>query len=158
MFADKKMADKLADSLFIDNLATVVKTMGSGRTTLRQLETFGGKFLGSYLRGVYPMGQQPLADGSHHCVIVNCAATAEESMTKGHWICLLRDGKDEVIYDSFGRHPSEFAQTLEHLETTDRDPEQPIMTRGVETQWCGQACIAAGLVCKTNGLQIAKHI
>ena len=129
--------------------------MGSDRTSQRELERYGNQLLGSYLRGVYPMDEQPGPDGSKHCCIVNVARTAEESAINGHWILLMRDGKDELLYDSFGREVSEFAPSLEGIATTEDDAEQP---KSPDVEWCGQACIAVAVICKQFGLSVAKQI
>ena len=146
---------KNADKLFFDNLEEIFDFMGDQRTTEREVLKGGRHFLGDFLKGVYAMGKQPPPDGTHHCVIVNTARTPEESMVSGHWIALLRHDETEIIYDSYGRDPSEFAPELDHLETTHRDNEQP---KNPDIQWCGQACIAAAKVCKEYGLSMAKLI
>jgi hypothetical protein len=57
--------------------------MGDQRTSERELRRAGKQFLDGFSRGVYPMGKQPLPDGTHHAVIVNTAKTAEESIGAG---------------------------------------------------------------------------
>jgi|EP01046_Picozoa_sp_COSAG06_P046837 hypothetical protein len=148
-----RVSSENADKEFHENLRKVVDYMGDERTTMDELEQGGNHFLGSFLRGVYPMDEQPPPDGTHHAVIVNVARTAVESMSKGHWIALLRHGEEEVIYDSFGRDPVDFAPSLANLETTERDAEQPL-----DVEWCGQACIATCMICKEHGLELARLV
>eukprot|EP01043_Picozoa_sp_COSAG02_P081695 COSAG02_NODE_20095_length_848_cov_59.395194_3_plen_93_part_01 len=93
--------------------------MGDDRTTMAEVKAGGKHFLGDFLRGVYAMDAQPPPDGTHHAVIVNVARTAEESIEKGHWIALLRHRDSQIIYDSYGRDPKDFAPSLADLETTE---------------------------------------
>ena len=45
------------------------------------------------------------------------------------------------------------------VETTDPDAEQPpVNPDGSKTEWCGQACLAFGLVCKAYGYNIARAV
>ena len=79
----------------------------------------------------------------------------EESIENGHWIALLRHGDSEIIYDSYGRDPKDFAPSLADLETTERDAEQPM---DPSVQWCGQACIAVCMICKEHGIAMARLV
>ena len=144
-----------ADRLFEQNLQKIFDYMGDQRTTDRQLRHAGSRFLGDFLRSVYPMGEQPPPDGSHHAVIVNTARTPEESMVNGHWIALLRHDESEIIYDSYGRDTEQFAPELAHLEPTHQDAEQPL---DPNVQWCGQACISVCMICKEHGQSMAKLV
>ena len=48
---------------------------------------------------------------------------------------------------------------LQGIETTDPDAEQPpVNPDGSKTEWCGQACLAFGLVCKAYGYNIARAV
>ena len=144
-----------ANDLFQANLQLVFAKMGDGRTSLAELERGGRHFLGPFLRGVYAMDRQPPPDDTHHCVIVNVARTAEESITMGHWILLMRHGGREMLYDSFGRDPAEFAPSLAHVETTEDDAEQ---SEDPSVQWCGQACISVAMICKKEGIDVARQV
>jgi hypothetical protein len=150
-----KATSENADRLFEANLEKVFRYMGDDRTTMEEVERGGKHFVGSFLRGVYPMDEQPPPDGTHHAVIVNVARTAEESIENGHWIALLRHGDSEIIYDSYGRDPKDFAPSLADLETTERDAEQPM---DPSVQWCGQACIAVCMICKEHGIAMARLV
>ena len=51
------------------------------------------------------------------------------------------------------------ALRLQGVETTDPDAEQPpVNPDGSKTEWCGQACLAFGLVCKAYGYNIARAV
>ena len=55
--------------------------------------------------------------------------------------------------------PSTRAIRLQGVETTDPDAEQPpVDPDGSKTEWCGQACLAFGLVCKAYGYNIARAV
>ena len=60
----------------------------------------------------------------------------------------------------FGRLPStQWQPRLQGIETTDPDAEQPpVNPDGSKTEWCGQACLAFGLVCKAYGYNIARAV
>ena len=125
--------------------------MGSERTSLQELLEHGRALLGSYLRGVYAMGDQPPHDGSTHAIIVNTTRAPGE-----HWLCIARTPTEELLYDSYGRQPgATFVPQLEGLETSEPDPEQPL---DAAVQWCGQACLAFALVARDHGLDTARRI
>ena len=65
------------------------------------------------------------------------------------------------LNDSFGRLPfAQWQPRLRGIETTDPDAEQqpPVNPDGSKTEWCGQACLAFGLVCKAYGYNIARAV
>ena len=76
------------------------------------------------------------------------------------WLAEYREGDVRLLYDSFGHLPSaQWQPRLQGVETTDPDPEQPpVNPDGSKTEWCGQACLAFGLVCKAYGYNIARAV
>ena len=77
-----------------------------------------------------------------------------------HWLAEYREGDIRLLYDSFGRLPSvQWQPRLRGVETTEPDAEQPpVDPDGSKTEWCGQACLAFGLVCKAYGYKIARAV
>ena len=125
--------------------------MGSRTTTTRDLETMGYQLMPDFFRGVFAATQQPEIDGF---VIVNTM----DRPPGEHWLGLYRAHGESVLYDSFGRAAGE--GSLEHFPefaTTESDAEQPV-SRHPDLQFCGQACLAFGLVCKHAGMAAAKFI
>jgi hypothetical protein len=48
---------------------------------------------------------------------------------------------------------------LEGVETTERDPEQPITyDSGAKTEYCGQACLAFACVAHAYGYNVARLV
>ena len=108
-----------------------------------------------FFRGVHAAGQQPKQDGGTHYCILNTM----EGPPGQHWIGLYREGGREIMYDSFGRT----ALDTEHesfpagVPTTETDAEQPV-SDAPDMQFCGQACLAFGVVCLQGGMAGAKFI
>ena len=76
----------------------------------------------------------------------------EVSQFAGYFACLQRPYLPPV--DS-QRHQL----ACKGIETTDPDAEQPpVNADGSKTEWCGQACLAFGLVCKAYGYNIARAV
>ena len=75
-----------------------------------------------------------------------------------HWTGLYREGNEQILYDSFGRSKAVGdLHLLSRYEVTEEDAEQPI-SQHPELQYCGQACLAFGLVCQKSGMKVAKYI
>ena len=137
--------------------------MGSARSTsTSELDRAGRQLLGSFYRGAYAAGAEPLPDGTQHVVIVN-----ESSAPPGtHWLCLYREPSDthplgeQLLYDSFARLPStQWQPRLQGTETTERDAEQaPTYDGGAATEYCGPACIAWVWVVKGYGWNVARLV
>ena len=134
--------------------------MGSRTTSSNELEKQGRRLLPGFFRGVYAAGQYPKRDGSTHYCIVNTMTGPPGQ----HWLGVYREGKREILYDSFGRETlqsesEEFptARDGERMAMTESDPEQPI-SRAPEMQYCGQACLAFGVVCRDGGMRAAQFI
>ena len=125
--------------------------MGSRTTTTRDLEEMGYQLMPGFFRGVYAATQQPEIDGF-------CIVNTMDRPPGQHWLGLYRENGQSVLYDSFGRAAGQ--GDLQHFEgytMTEPDAEQPI-SRDPELQFCGQACLAFGLVCKHGGMHAARFI
>jgi hypothetical protein len=129
--------------------------MGSARTSTHDLDTVGRQLMpDGFYRGAFPATQQPANDGSTHFVIVNTM----DRPPGQHWIGLYRENGRQILFDSFGREAgSGDLKLFPGLETTEPDAEQPI-SRHPQMQYCGQACLAFGMVCRQGGMRLARHV
>jgi hypothetical protein len=137
--------------LFSKYLGQVIELMGSRTTTTRELEEMGQQLMPGFFRGVFAATQQPEMDGF-------CIVNTMDRPPGQHWLGLYRESGQSVLYDSFGRAVGQ--GDLQHFEgftMTEPDAEQPI-SRDPELQFCGQACLAFGLVCKHGGMKAARFI
>jgi hypothetical protein len=132
--------------------------MGSARrSNTSDIDRAGQLLLPSkFYRGAFAAGQEPPPDGSQHVVIIN---TMDQPPGE-HWMCEYRDGPNRLLYDSFGRLPSvQWQPRLAGVETTERDPEQPITyDSGAKTEYCGQACLAFACVAHAYGYNVARLV
>jgi hypothetical protein len=128
--------------------------MGSRRTSTHELDTAGTELMPAFYRGAFPATQQPPDDGSTHFVIVNTM----DRPPGQHWVGLYRENGRQILFDSFGREAGR--GDLRHfpgLQTTEPDAEQPI-SKHPQMQFCGQACLAFGMVCKQGGMELARYV
>ena len=132
--------------------------MGSARRSSTSDIDRAGQLLlpGNFYRGAFAAGQEPPPDGSQHVVIINTM----DRPPGEHWMCEYRDGPNRLLYDSFGRLPSvQWQPRLAGVETTERDPEQPITyDSGAKTEYCGQACLAFACVAHAYGYNVARLV
>jgi len=118
--------------------------MGSRITSASELKRVGNQLMPHFFRGVFAAGTEPANDGSTHFVIVNTM----DRPPGLHWCGLYREKGHQILYDSFGRSQGEGdLNLLSAYNVTEPDAEQPIST-DPELQYCGQACIAFGIVCQ----------
>ena len=125
--------------------------MGSRTTTTRDLEEMGYQLMPGFFRGVYAATQQPEIDGF-------CIVNTMDRPPGQHWLGLYRENGQSVLFDSFGRSAGQ--GDLQHFPgytMTEPDAEQPV-SRDPELQYCGQACLAFGMVCQHGGMAAARHI
>jgi hypothetical protein len=140
--------------LFSRTLASVIEMMGSRITSASELKRVGNQLMPHFFRGVFAAGTEPANDGSTHFVIVNTM----DRPPGLHWCGLYREKGHQILYDSFGRSQGEGdLNLLSAYNVTEPDAEQPIST-DPELQYCGQACIAFGIVCQRKGMKAAKFI
>lgn len=103
---------------------------------------FGGKFVGTFASDQLPT----LSKFKPYCI-----ANLDKSNESGsHWIAIVRDNADVLVYDSFGRKSKTIIPSvLRHykvVKDTESDAEQDTK----ETN-CGQRCISALLVYDIHG-------
>ena len=73
-----KATSENADRLFEANLEKVFRYMGDDRTTMEEVERGGKHFVGSFLRGVYPMDEQPPPD----VIKTRCASCLTRALSR----------------------------------------------------------------------------
>ena len=125
--------------------------MGSRTTTTHELETVGYQLMPGFFRGVFAATQQPDVDGF-------CIVNTMDRPPGVHWLGLYRENGQSLLYDSFGRAAGQ--GDLQHFPgytMTEPDAEQPI-SRDADLQFCGQACLAFGMVCQQGGMAAAQYI
>ena len=73
---------------------------GDKTTYLTDLNGIGHKLLGVKFKGVFPSDKIPkLNDLSPYCIL-----NVDKSTESGsHWVALVKNGEDSILYDSFGR-------------------------------------------------------
>tara|TARA_Y100001937_G_C7125444_1_gene334687 strand:- start:2287 stop:2640 length:354 start_codon:yes stop_codon:yes gene_type:complete len=112
-------------------------------------------FAPHFFRGVHPALTEVPDTGGAHYFIKNVMNRPPGL----HWVGVYREGPDEVLFDSFGRQPTA-TNDLKHfvgMKTTETDAEQPVSDDD-DMQYCGQACLAFGLVCQRFGMSGAQQI
>jgi hypothetical protein len=138
--------EKRANKIYNITLQEIEKMMGKNSTTFSdELHTLGKKLLGEKFVGVYPADKIPkLRDGQY--VIANLD---EHDMPGSHWIGIVKDNKNFLIYDSFGRPGKSIIPTLigrGKLIDTDLDAEQ-----NEKEDNCGQRSIVSLFIHKYFG-------
>lgn len=130
--------------------------MGGRTTSTSELERKASTlFRPRFFRGVHAAGEDVPDTGDAHCFIKNVM----DRPPGLHWVCIYREDGDEVLYDSFGRTPTSDNDLhfFVGMRTTETDAEQPV-SKAAEKQYCGQACLAFGLVCQQYGMSGARQI
>ena len=152
----KPTKHQVVDKLYKDTLKKIENNYTGDTTTyLKQLNGIGKKLLGVKFKGVYPSDKIPkLNDLSPYCIL-NLDSSKEPG---SHWVALAKNGKDSILYDSFGRHNNEIIPDLKfsgngRIIDTDRDAEQKIL----ETN-CGARCLAWLWIFENFGAKTAKMI
>eukprot|EP01047_Picozoa_sp_COSAG01_P079897 COSAG01_NODE_15329_length_1348_cov_4.258607_2_plen_113_part_00 len=111
----------------------------------------GYQLMPGLFRGVFAANQQPTVDGF-------CIVNTMDRPPGQHWLGLYHENGQSVLYDSFGRAAGQGdLQHFPEYSTTEPDAEQPI-SRDPDLQYCGQACLAFGMVCQQGGMAAARHI
>jgi hypothetical protein len=131
-------------------LKMVEKIVGKTTTNSIQLDNVGKILFNNEWGGIFSSDTIPLKSKMKKYSITN---NKPREHFGEHWISLLKDGKNIIIYDSFGREtknllPSYFKKNKNCIVDTDYDKEQNLL----ETN-CGARCIAFLLFCKYFGVE-----
>ena len=125
----------------------------NGTTGTSQLMRHGQRLFPAHnFLGVFPAKVHPPRTGERCFYICN---TAEEAGANAHWMAIGRwPGRDDILFDSFGRVPSlEFQSHLMGLKTSDPDVNQ-----SWEDTRCGQLCLAWGKCLINHGYELASQV
>jgi len=150
--------EETPEDYFNAQLRRIIKKMGSRTTSTDELEKMGRRLFRmqpKFFVGVHAAKDPvPHYYGAHFFI-----RNVMDRPPGKHWVGVYRDNGVEILYDSFGRLPLP-GNDLHHfvgMQTTETDAEQPISTHP-DMQFCGQACLAFGLVAQKYGLRGAKAI
>jgi len=137
-----------ADDLFYRLRQAICDAVGEGTTSTGDLNRLGTRLMGSdFYRETHARGDEPAADGTRHCCIVNTSRMSDGD-GRQHWVLLYREpGHDDLVFDSFGRGTMGFAGV-----GTDPDVNQQR-----SDDHCGQGAVAMGLLCQTHGRDYAQQ-
>ncbi len=130
--------ESLANKIYKLALKHIVNKMENNGTTFSSdLERTAKRMLGAKFLGVVPSDKIPkMADGTY--IISNL----DNSYQSGsHWISIVKDGKNLLVYDSFGRPGKRIIPSLiekGNIIDTEDDAEQ-----GKNEENCGQRSIAS---------------
>jgi len=119
--------EKLAMVRYNDILHNIVEPkLGKNTTYSDTLEKVGKEYLGVRFKGVFPSDKIPrLNDLSPYCIV-----NVDKSTQPGsHWMAVVKDKNDAILYDSFGRKDTLIIPSLQfsgngRIINTDSDPEQ----------------------------------
>jgi len=150
------MSEKECEEKYNKILSKVEREMGhNGITNQYELQTYCDKNVPNFT-SVDGYDRMPKLKNKQSCII-----NLDDSKGPGtHWIACFRDGRDLVIYDSFGRSTKGKNGILKKLKTnglrvkdTDNDPEQD----DIETN-CGMRCCAFLVFANKFGVENAMKI
>ena len=104
----------------------VKKLLGNTTTYSTDIERIGKQLLGTKLHGVYASDKIPKLTNRRPYAILNLDKSYEPG---SHWIGLAKNGKNAIIYDSFGRHHTKIIPSVNYsgngkILSTDLDAEQ----------------------------------
>ena len=122
-------------------LKIVEKELGHNTTTTdMELNRYCNAVFGNKFKGVYPKDKIPKLQNNESCIFN--LDTSE--MPGSHWIGLYKNGKKNIVYDSFGRTSKELNIPLKKYIDTEQDAEQEI-----EEKNCGQRVTSFIACCYT---------
>jgi len=118
-------------------LQKVFKRLGKKALNTNDIDDYCRQHIGRKYRGCFAYDMMPKL-GKGECCIIN---TDDSTQGGTHWVACVRDGKDVIMYDSFGREKNEILPKLggKYLMTDD-DAEQK--NNAVDGETCGPRCIA----------------
>ena len=136
-------------------LKVVEKRLGNSTTYSDQLEVECRKLFGNRFIGVYSMDNwtPKIKKDEIQYYIIN---TDDSSSPGTHWLGLISNKGDTIVYDSFGRNLIDInseCSSINNIEMTEDDSEQD------ESQMnCGARCITWLIIYHLFGKECAKMI
>jgi hypothetical protein len=127
------------EQLFQEYRDAICSAVGTAETSTGELNKLGHRLMPGFYKGTFARGSAPANDGTRHLLIINQSTGPPGT----HWVgCYREPGHEDLIFDTYGRGN----MGLFSGRGTDTDVEQHI-----DDDWCGQGCLAWGLVCKHLG-------
>jgi len=107
-------------------LVEVKKSIGNKTTYGHTLQKEAIKHLGYRFKGVFASDKIPKLNKLRSFAILNLDNSNQPG---SHWIAVALDGKNLIVYDSFGRNHTKIIPNLKNefrgkIHNTDLDPEQ----------------------------------
>jgi hypothetical protein len=126
-------------------LKIVEKELGHNTTTTDvELNRYCKAVFGKLFRGVYPLDKIPKLKNNESCIF----NLDTSDMPGSHWVGAYKNGKKNIVYDSFGRTSKELNIPLTKYIDTELDAEQHIKEKN-----CGQRVTAFIACCYTLPIQ-----
>lgn len=133
------------DKLYKSTVRNISKMIGNDKSTTNvQLDELGKLLFGVKWSGVYAADQFPNFSGNKKYAIMNLD---ESWMNGSHWIAVIKDNSNLLVYDSFGRPAKDLIPDLEErfiqnggkkIINTEDDAEQ-----SKQQASCGQRSLSA---------------
>ena len=127
-------------------LVKVEKVLGSVSTSDTELLDLCTKLFGQRFKGIYSFDDTFELKQSEMAIF----NLDKRNQPESHWCAVVKDKKNYIVYDSFGRNIS--LKQKNNIMTED-DAEQ-----SVEEQNCGQRCVAWLVVIAVKGIKTALTI
>lgn len=120
------MGEKKAHDDYNKILLKIKNQLGNQTTYGYTLQRKAIQILGTKFHGVYPSDKIPNLNALKPYAILNLD---NSNQAGSHWIAVALDGKNLIVYDSFGRNHTKIIPNLKkefrgRIHNTDRDPEQ----------------------------------
>ena len=121
-------------------LKIIQKDIGNKTTNNFELDDYCYKVFGNKYKGTHPLDKIPKLKNNESCIF-----NLDKSNQSGsHWMGLYKHGKNNIVYDSFGRKSKKLMIPLKNIKDTEYDPEQKI-----EQTDCGSRCVSFLACCYT---------
>ena len=133
------------DRLYVVALKEIIKKIGNDVTYEDELHSLAKSLLGKEFSGVFPVDKLKFPRHSKYA-IVNLDTS---DMSGSHWIGVVKEGKNLLVYDSFGRPAIKIVPLLKgrgNLLDTELDAEQDESENN-----CGQRSLTSLFIHKYFG-------
>jgi len=147
------MSEAQAEKAYNKILKRVEKQMGhSDITNSTELQSYCDLRIPGFV-SVEPYDKMPKLKSGQSCII-----NLDDHKGPGtHWVACIRDGRDLIVYDSFGRDSKHILSKLKtgglKVKDVDYDSEQDKLEQN-----CGQRSISWLLFCHKHGIENALKL
>ena len=140
-------------------LKNVTTILGNKETSNVQLDNICFKLFGSQFVGTFPSDKISTLTKKKNMCILNLDSSDQSG---SHWIsCVLENGI-VYVYDSFDRPSSKIIPSLFKKYKTVKNTDRTLVSKPIRQKdyqdTCGQRCISALIIYKTNGLESYKML